>query len=190
VARQEVTRLLEELGHDQSDAAERLVPILYAELRTLAGKHMRAERADHTLQPTALVHEAFLRLVDQRNSRWQNRAQFFAMAARIMRRILVDHARRQHAAKRGNGKHVTLDEDIVAHSPGVDVLALEEALERLRTLDERVFRVVELRFYAGLEVVETAALLGVSEPTVKRDWRFAKAWLTRELGRQESAEAR
>jgi RNA polymerase sigma factor (TIGR02999 family) len=189
VARQEVTRLLQELGHDQPEAAERLVPILYAELRALAGKHMRAERADHTLQPTALVHEAFLRLVDQRNAHWQNRAHFFAVAARVMRRILVDHARRQRAAKRGNGSHVTLNEEIAADSPCVDVLALEDALERLRDLDERVFRVVELRVYGGLEVVETAAMLGVSEPTVKRDWRFAKAWLARELGREESTEA-
>lgn len=177
-----MTRLLLELGPDNPEAAERLIPILYAELRSLAGRHMLAERPDHTLQPTALVHEAFIRLVDQRHVRWQNRAHFFAIAARTMRRILVDHARRQRAAKRDGGNRVTLHEEIAADSPAVDVLALEEALERLREVDERVVRVVELRFFAGLDVSEAAEVLGISAPTVKRDWRFGKAWLARELG--------
>jgi RNA polymerase sigma-70 factor, ECF subfamily len=179
---EEITLLLLELGPDNPDAAERLVPLLYAELRAIAGRHMRGERAGHTLQPTALVHEAFVRLVDQRRTPWQNRAHFLAVAARTMRRILVDHARRHRAGKRDGGRRVTLQENLALDTAAVDVLELDEALEALRQLDERAHRVVELRFFGGLEVTEVAAVLGVSEPTVKRDWRFAKAWLARHLG--------
>jgi RNA polymerase sigma factor (TIGR02999 family) len=180
--RDDVTQLLQELGPDNPDAAEQLVPILYAELRAIAGQYMRSERSDHTLQPTALVHEAFMKLVDQKRVDWQNRAHFLAVAARTMRRILVDHARKQKAAKRGGGGKVTLHEDLVAEDAmEIDVLALEDALVKLCELDERAHQVVELRFFAGLDVAETAAVLGVSEPTVKRDWRFARAWLGRAL---------
>lgn len=181
--RDDVTQLLQELGANRADVADRLVPVLYDELRVIARRHMRVERTDHTLQPTALVHEAYIRLVDQRRVDWRNRAHFFAVAARTMRRILVDHARRQRAAKRAAGSRVTLHDEIPAAHPTVDVLALEQALERLKAVDERVFRVVELRFFGGLEVSEVASVLGVSEPTVKRDWRFGKAWLGRELDR-------
>jgi RNA polymerase sigma factor (TIGR02999 family) len=178
-----VTRLLHELGHDP-EAAELLIPLLYAELRALAGKQMRSEREGHTLQPTALVHEAYMRMVGGQPVRWQDRAHFFAVAAGTMRRILVDHARRHGTAKRGGGGHrVTLHEGLVADDAGdVDVLALEEALVRLREVDERAARVVELRFFAGLEIEEAAEVLDVSGGTIKRDWRFAKAWLARELG--------
>jgi RNA polymerase sigma factor (TIGR02999 family) len=177
-----VTQLLVELGPNNPDAAERLMPILYEEMRRMAGAYMRAERMGHTLQPTALVHEAFLRLVDQRRVNWQNRAHFLAVAARTMRRILVDHARRQAAGKRDGGARVTLHEELAApDADQVDLLALEEALARLQALDERAFRVVELRFYGGLEVEEVALVLDISEATVKRDWHFAKAWLSREL---------
>lgn len=182
MSRDDVTQILQELGPDNPDAAELLVPILYAELRAIAGQYMRSERSDHTLQPTALVHEAFMKLVDQNRVEWQNRAHFLAVAARTMRRILVDHARKQKAAKRGGGAKVTLHEELAADDAmEVDVLALDEALVRLSQLDERVHQVVELRFFAGLDVAETAAVLGVSEPTVKRDWRFARAWLARAL---------
>jgi RNA polymerase sigma factor (TIGR02999 family) len=182
LSRDDVTQILQELGPDNPDAAERLVPILYRELRAVAANYMRAERQNHTLEPTALVHEAFIRLVDQKRVNWQNRAHFLAIAARTMRRILIDHARRQKADKRGGGSRVTLHEDLAAGGgSGVDILALEQALERLLRVDERVHQVVELRFFAGLDVRETAAVLGISEPTVKRDWRFARAWLTREL---------
>lgn len=178
----DITRLLLELGPDNPDAADRLVPLLYTELRALAQRHMRAERAGHTLQPTALVHEAFLRLVDQNRAQWQNRAHFLAVAARTMRRILVDHARRHGARKRDGGQRVTLHGDIALEAPAVDVLELDAALERLREVDERAQRVVELRFFGGLDVPGTAAVLGVSPATVKRDWRFARAWLAREMG--------
>ena len=182
LAHDDVTRLLHELGKDPA-AAESLIPLLYAELRALAGKQMRSEREGHTLQPTALVHEAYMRLVGGQPVRWQDRAHFFAVAAGTMRRILVDHARRQGTAKRGGGRHrVTLHEGLAAEDEGeVDVLALEEALVRLREVDERAARVVELRFFAGLEIEEAAEVLDVSAGTIKRDWRFAKAWLAREL---------
>jgi RNA polymerase sigma factor (TIGR02999 family) len=182
--RDDVTQILQELGAGHPDASEQLVPILYVELRKIASQYMRSERSDHTLQPTALVHEAYLKLVDQKRVQWQNRAHFLAVAARTMRRILVDHARRQKAEKRGGGGKMTLHENLESSDDGleVDVLALEDALTRLAAVDERAHKVVELRFFAGLEVAETAEVLGVSEPTVKRDWRFARAWLGRQLG--------
>lgn len=180
-----VTRLLHELSAGNEHAVEQLVPLIYAELHAIAERQMRRERADHTLQPTALVHEAFLRLVGNETS-WQNRQHFLGVAAQAMRRILVDHARRQKARKRGGGADkIELDEQLIAvggeSGEGLDLEALDEALTRLAELDARQARIVELRFFAGLDVEETAAVVGVSPATVKRDWQFAKAWLKREL---------
>lgn len=180
-----VTRLLHELSAGNEHAVEQLVPLIYAELHAIAERQMRRERADHTLQPTALVHEAFLRLVGNETS-WQNRQHFLGVAAQAMRRILVDHARRQKARKRGGGADkIELDEQLIAvggeAGEGLDLEALDEALTRLAEFDARQARIVELRFFAGLDVEETAAVVGVSPATVKRDWQFAKAWLKREL---------
>jgi RNA polymerase sigma factor (TIGR02999 family) len=184
----EVTRLLDALNAGEEDARESLIPIVYQELRALASAHMRAEGDGHTLQPTALVHEAYFRLVGQR-VQWHGRSHFFAIAAQAMRRILVDHARKRKAARRGGGRQSTLmDHHAIVSEDPVDLIALDDALERLRTLDERQARTVELRFFGGLEVKETAEVLGVSEITVKRDWRSAKAWLYRELSTQPEAD--
>ena len=179
----DVTRLLIEFQGGKQEASEQLIPLVYAELHDLAVSYLRRERSDHTLQPTALVHEAYLRLVDQRSSTWQNRAHFFGIAAQAMRRILLDHARRKHAGKReGSAQRVTLDEDMAeAPQRSIDLIALDVALERLKTMDERQYKVVELRFFGGLDVDQTAEVLGISPATVKRDWTFAKAWLHREL---------
>jgi RNA polymerase sigma-70 factor, ECF subfamily len=177
----DVTRLLLDLSNGRREATDQLLPLVYAELRELAARLLRHERADHTLQPTALVHEAYLRLVDQRVGTWENRAHFLGIAAQAMRRILVDHARRRSATKR-RGARVTLD-DAVAPStgPSVDLLEIDAALSRLAELDPRQAQVVELRFFGGLSVEETAAVLGVGSATVKRDWTVARAWLHREL---------
>jgi RNA polymerase sigma factor (TIGR02999 family) len=180
----EVTRLLRDAG--SPEAADRLYRLVYDELRAVAVKRLAAERPDHTLTPTALVHEAYMRLVDQDRVEWRGRAHFFAIAARMMRRILVDHARRKRAASRGGGKvHVTLGNASASHGgddPGItDLLALHEALDRLAALDERQASVVELRFFGGLEINEVAVALDVSASTVKRDWAFAQAWLQAEL---------
>lgn len=185
-----VTRLLHEWQHGDEGVADRLMPLIYDELLGLARSYLRSERSDHTLEPAALVHEVFLRLVEQHSVTWQSRAHFFGIAARQMRRILVDHARRQHAVKRGGGQaRVTLDDDAqVADDPTLDLLAVDEALTRLAALDERQARVVELRYFAGLEIQETAEALGISPATVKREWQVAKAWLARELG--EAADRR
>lgn len=173
------------IAHSNGDrkAAARLLPLVYDQLRALAHRYMQQERPDHTLQTTALVHEAYVRLIDVDRVDWRGKTHFFAIAAREMRRVLVEHARSKKARKRGGGlKNVTL-EDTHAIAPGsvVDVLALDEALERLQQQSPRQIRVVELRFFAGLSVEETARLLEVSEATVKGDWRMAKAWLSREL---------
>lgn len=173
-------------GHE-ADAA-RLFAIVYDELRRLAAAALRRERADHTLQPTALVHEAFLRLVDVPEDRWNDRGHFIALAARAMRRVLVDHARGRNALKRGNAEvRVPFEDvDIAAGEPGdVDLVALDDVLERLAALDARQARIVELRFFGGLTVEETAALIGSSPRTVKRDWQMARAWLRRELARHD-----
>jgi RNA polymerase sigma factor (TIGR02999 family) len=169
-------------GGDDS-ALDRLVPVVHAELRRLARREMRRERPDHTLQTTALVNEAYLRLVDVRGVSWKDRAHFFAMSARLMRRILVDHARSRGCRKRGGGaRSVPFDEGlVVAGEPGADLVALDDALEALARLDARKSRLVELRFFGGLSVEETAVALGVSQATVMRDWRFAKSWLLKEL---------
>jgi RNA polymerase sigma-70 factor, ECF subfamily len=189
--RHEITRLLGELGAadvDQPAARNRLFVVLYGELRRLAGDLMRHERRDHTLQPTALVNEAYLRLVDAPGAHWENRAHFFGIAASAMRQILVEHARRRSAAKRGGGgERVSLDEamDSPGETPPVsdaEILDLDRALTALGQLDERAARIVELRVFAGLEMKEIAQMLGVSERTIHGDWRIARMWLARELG--------
>ena len=177
----DVTALLLAWSAGDADARSRLIDAVYDELRRVARGHLRRERPDHSLAPTALVHEAYLKLIDQRRVRWQNRAHFFAIAAHVMRRILVDHARHRAAAKRG-GSLMSLHEDDALSPPlDVDILALDRALEKLATVDVRQSRLVELRFFAGLTVDETAAAIEVAPITVKRDWALARAWLFREL---------
>jgi RNA polymerase sigma factor (TIGR02999 family) len=178
-----VTRLLLAWSGGDAAAIDELMPLIYAELRRLAQRQMQRERLGHTLQPTALVHEAYLRLIDQRQVHWQNRAQFFAVAAQVMRRIVVDYARRRRRAKRGGGAtHLSLDEAaVITPVLAPQVLELDEALGRLTALDERKGRVVEMRYFGGLSVEEVAAVVGVSENTVISDWALAKAWLRREL---------
>jgi RNA polymerase sigma-70 factor, ECF subfamily len=180
----EVTKLLNELRSGKREAEEKLIPIVYKELRRLAAHYLRAERTDHTLQPTALVHEAYLRLTIIKEVDWQGRSHFFATAAGVMRRILVDHARRRNADKReGFRNAIALDEATVFNQTGTsDLLALDAALDKLATLQSRQSKIVELRFFGGLSEEETAAVLGVSARTVKRDWRIARAWLHNELG--------
>jgi RNA polymerase sigma-70 factor (ECF subfamily) len=179
----QVTRLLHAWSDGDQGALERLLPLVEAELRRIARAYMARERRDHTLQATALVNEAFVRLVDARGLRWHDRAHFFGISARLMRRVLVDHARARGYRKRGGGaQRVTLTEVIaMSRGPDLDVLALDRALERLATVDERKSRVIELRFFGGLNVEETAEVLHVSNDTVKRDWRLARLWLVREL---------
>jgi RNA polymerase sigma factor (TIGR02999 family) len=184
----DVTQLLVAWGAGDAAAAERLVPAVYAELRRQAARAMRRE-GESTLQTTALVHEAYLRLVDQRRVVWKSRAHFFGIAAQLMRRILVDHARGRHAAKRGGGLQQLALDDADAAVPasadeGVEVIALHEALERLAALDPAQARLVELRYFGGLNIEETAEALGVSPATVKREWAIARAWLRRELSAQ------
>jgi RNA polymerase sigma-70 factor (ECF subfamily) len=178
-----VTALLLAFGQGDPAALDQLIPIVEDELRRLARRYLRHERAGHTLQPTALVNEAYLKLVAVRQVHWHDRSHFFAMSARLMRRILVDHARSRQSLKRGGGTPtVTLDEALaVSETPGDDVVAIDDALTALAAFDERKSRVVELRFFGGLSVEETAAVLTVSPDTVMRDWKLAKAWLAREL---------
>lgn len=181
----DITSLLSEWSHGDRGALDRVIPLVYAELRKMAARQLRRE-ADQPFDPTDLVHALFLQLVDQRHATWENRAQFFAIVGQMMRRILVDHARARHAAKRGGSAvRVSLgDADRQFPAPDghvAEVLALDEALERLATQDAEQARVVELRFFAGLSVEETATALGRSPRTIKREWRLAKAWLYREL---------
>jgi RNA polymerase sigma-70 factor (ECF subfamily) len=180
---EDVTILLAELTKGDKEAASKLIPMVYDELRRLAGGYMRRERGDHTLQATALVHEAYLKLVEQRSVDWQGRAHFFGIAAQVMRRILVDHARGHLREKRGSGQQaVPLDEALVfAPEQSMELVKLDEALKRLSKLDPRQGRIVELRFFGGLTVEQTADLLGISPKTVKRDWSMAKAWLHGDL---------
>jgi RNA polymerase sigma-70 factor, ECF subfamily len=182
---QQVTALLHAWRTGDDDALARLTPLVYDELHRLAHRYMRGERTGHTLQTTALVHEAYLRLVDSRSVGWQDRAHFFAIAAQLMRRILVDVVRRQRFRKRGGGwRQVTLADGLqLATNVKPDVVAVDEALQELAKLDPRKARVVELRFFGGLSLEETAEALNVSTDTVGRDWRAAKAWLRRELKR-------
>ena len=179
----DVTVLLGDWSRGDRTALNRLLPLVYVELRRVALRQLRKERPDHTLQPTALVHEVFIRLVDQRQVDWQNRAHFFGVAANVMRRILVDHARRHGARKRGEGvRCVSIDEaQDVAAADEMPILALDHALERLETVDAKLAKIVELRAFGGLTIEEAAHVLGVSPSTAKRDWRTAKAWLNREL---------
>lgn len=191
----DITGLLEQIRCGDQQAMEQLVPLVYDELRRLAAEYMRRERTGHTLQPTALVHEAYLRLMEQRNPSWRNRAHFFGAAAGIMRRILVDHARGRAAAKRGAGA-VTLSLEEAAEAGGpsekrdVDMVALDQALDRLGELDAQQSRIVELRFFGGLSVREAAEVLHLSPATVKREWTVARAWLFRELAGGQGHEAR
>jgi RNA polymerase sigma factor (TIGR02999 family) len=179
----DITQLLHDLKGGDSAAEHLLLPIVYAELHRLAGALMRRERTGHTLQATALIHEAYLQLIDQRDKDWQNRVHFFAVAAQVMRRVLVDHARTRRAAKRGGAyRKVSLDEALtLTNEQSDEIVAIDEALSRLACLDPRQGRVVELRFFGGLTEDETAHVLGIASRTVKRDWRVAKAWLHGEL---------
>jgi RNA polymerase sigma-70 factor (ECF subfamily) len=179
----EVTRLLRQLKAGREDAAAELAPLIYQELHRLAAACMRRERPEHTLQPTALVNEAYIRLVGQRDVRWQNRSHFYGIAARVMRRVLLDYARKRQSGKRGgHQKKVEFDENMCGSDQQLEAaLAVDECLQRLECLDPQQGRVVELRFFAGLNVEDTAQILGISTATVKREWQFAKAWLQREM---------
>jgi RNA polymerase sigma-70 factor (ECF subfamily) len=183
LAREGVTALLGQLAKGNDAAASKLIPIVYGELRRLAGGYMRRERKEHTLQPTALVHEAYLKLTEQRVIDWQGRAHFFGIAAQMMRRILIDHARGHMRDKRGGGAILVPLDEALAFAPeqSSELVKLDEALERLTKLDPRQGKIVELRFFGGLTVEQTADLLGISPKTVKRDWSMAKAWLHGEL---------
>jgi RNA polymerase sigma-70 factor, ECF subfamily len=185
---EEVTRLLKNWRDGDQSALDKLMPLVYDELHRMARRYMRRERAGHTLQTSALVNEAYLRLVGQREIEWQNRAHFFAVAAQVMRRLLVDYARGRKYAKRGGDRlQVTLDEQAGAfEGQPAEVLALHEALEKLATVDQRKSQLVELRYFGGMSVEETAEVLGVSGITVKREWAKAKAWLYREINRGSS----
>ena len=179
-----VTQLLVDWGTGDQAALEKLMPLVYSELRRLAINYLRRERQGHTLQPTALVNEAYLKLVDQRNARWQNRAQFYGVAAQLMRRILVDHARQHQAEKRGGSKQQRLSITSAAQlatEPALDFLALHEALEELAKIDLQQSQIVELRFFGGLSIEETAEVLSIGHATVERDWKMARAWLRRKL---------
>jgi RNA polymerase sigma factor (TIGR02999 family) len=184
-AKPQVTALLQQWSRGDRDALEKLTPLVYEELRGIAAGYMRDERPGHTLQATALVHEAYVRLIGQKRVSWQNRAHFFGIAAQLMRRILIDHARRRQAAKRGVGGALRLTAGVdVAGAPeqDFDLLAIDGALSRLEQLDAAQARIVELRFFGGLTVEETAEVAGVSTATVKREWRTARAWLRHEVG--------
>jgi RNA polymerase sigma factor (TIGR02999 family) len=185
---QEITQLLLAWSDGDQGALARLTPLVYAELRRLARRYMGRESPGHTLQTTALVHEAWLRLIDQRRVRWQNRAHFFGISAQLMRRILVDMARSRNYLKRGGGaRQVELEEPLVgSQERDADLSALDEALDALAAFDPRKARVIELRFFGGLSVEETAEVLKVSTDTVTRDWIAAKAWLYHELSRKNS----
>ncbi len=188
---QDLTQMLIQLSEGKTQVVDDILPLIYDELRRLAGNYLRRERSDHTLQPTALVHEAYLKLVDQTQVKWQNRAHFFGIAANIMRRILVDYARQHRADKRGGAaEKLPLEEEILIVSEGksAELLALDEALENLSKIDSQKSKIVELRYFGGLSVEETAEVLGVSEVTVKRHWRMAKAWLYGQLSNENTNE--
>jgi len=186
---QDVSTLLRAWSGGDHNALEKLTPIVYEELHRLARRYMKRERPGHSLQTTALVNEAYTRLVDYKRMQWQNRAHFFAVSAQLMRRILVDHARR-HNLKRGGGvQHVPLDEASVVGGEDMDLVALDDAMNSLARLDPRKVQVVEMRFFGGLSVEETAEVLKISTVTVKRDWRAARTWLFRELTGASTADA-
>lgn len=180
----DVTRLLQQLRAGQPEAADRLVPLIYAELRRIAGAQMAHERHGHTLQATAVVHEAYMRLAGEQDIEWQSRAHFFGIAARTMRRVLLGYTRQRQAGKRGgqDARKVDMDAELLVGDNRLeDVVAIDEVLTRLSAMDEEQGRIVELRFFAGLNVEETAEAMGISPSTVKREWRLARAWLDREL---------
>jgi len=180
----DVTQMLKEWSDGNQNIFDKLMPLVYEELRRQASRYLRKERSNHTLQTTALIHEAYLKLIDQKNVEWQNRAHFFAIAAQAMRRILVDYARERHRAKRGGAaENLSLEKAafIVSKEKSLDLVALDEALTRLSKFDERQARIVELKFFSGLDIDETAEVLGVSNATVRRDWNMAKAWLHQEI---------
>jgi RNA polymerase sigma-70 factor (ECF subfamily) len=187
-ASQDVSQLLADWSNGDQAALDKLLPLVNVELRQLARRYMRRENPGHTLQTSALVNEAYLRLIEQKSVRWQNRAHFFVIAAQLMRRILIDHARSHHYAKRGGGAlRVSLDEAAaVTEARAAELLAVDEALEKLTAMDARKGRIVELRFFGGLSLEETAEVLGISSPTVQREWRAAKAWLRRTISKGES----
>ena len=186
----QVTQLLQQWQEGSNDALEALMPLVYKELKRLAGSYLRRERPDHTLQSAALVNEAYLRLVDQTQTRWQNKAHFYGIAAQMMRRVLADHARGHNAAKRGAGMpELELNEAVAqAQARSVDLVDLEEALQKLEKLDPQQGKIVELRFFSGLSIEDTANVLGISPATVKRDWAAARAWLFREVGARQNLE--
>jgi|SRR5579871_2729241 len=181
----EVTRLLRQFSDGNQDAVRQLVPLVYEQLRRMAARQMRAERPDHSLQPTALVHEVYLKLLKQKKVSWESRTQFYSVAARLMRRVLVDHARQFKTSKRGKGQKISLELTLI-YSPqqSGELLAIDEALVRLGERDPRSSRVVELRYFGGCSEEEIAAVLGISTRTVKRDWRVARAWLYAELSKK------
>jgi RNA polymerase sigma factor (TIGR02999 family) len=183
----EVTQLLIDWNKGDEGALEKLLPMVYEELRRLANSRLRNQRPDHTLQPTALVNEAYLHLIDCNNIQWQNRAHFFGVAAQLMRNILVDHARSHQAAKRGGDRHKVSIDDLpeLAKGQDVDLIALDDALKGLAAIDEQKSRLVELRYFGGLTIEEAAEVLGVSPATVKREWNMARAWLLREMSNKD-----
>ena len=183
---QQITQLLNQWSNGNQKVLDDLMPLVYKELRRQAAGYLRRERVNHTLQPTALINEAYLKLIDQRDVNWQNRAHFFAIAAQAMRRILVDYARERHREKRGGAaENLPLDEalTIVSQEKSVDLVALDEALNNLAQFDERQAKVVELRYFSGLSIDETSEVLGVSNVTIRRDWNMAKAWLHQEISK-------
>lgn len=186
----EVTRLLVDWGNGDQAALEELIPLVYEELRRVAGRYMRRETPGHTLQTSALVNEAYLRLVDQKNVRWQNRAHFFGVAAQLMRRILVDHARSRSRAKRGGGAQmVSLTDQAIITKEVADVIALDDALKNLAEMDPRKSQIVEMKFFGGLTNEEVAEVLKITSRTVEREWRKAKAWLNRAISKGDTNEA-
>jgi len=183
----QITLMLKEWSSGKQDALDALLPLVYAELHRQASRYLRRERAGHTLQTTALIHEAYLKLIDQRTVNWQNRAHFFGIAAQAMRRILVDYAKTRHRVKRGGiGEDLPLEEAalVLSGERSIDLVALDEALTRLAVFDERQARIVELRYFSGLSIEETAEVLHISPATVKSDWNLAKAWLRHEITRE------
>jgi len=182
-ASEEITRLLQSWSDGDAQALEKLTPVLYKELHRIAHRYMRQERPGHTLQTTALINEAYLRLIGWKNVRWQNRTQFLGLSAQLMRKILVDFARSRNYAKRGAGARVISLEEVpgVSRDPARDILSLDDALQRLAAIDPRKSRIVELRFFGGLSLEETAEVLKLSERTIRREWEMAKVWLGREM---------
>lgn len=182
----DITQMLIELTDGNTEVVNQILPRIYDELRKLASGYLRRERADHTLQPTALVHEAYMKLIDQKKVHWQNRAHFFGIAAQVMRRILLDHARKHNADKRGGeAEKLPIEEEIlvVSHEKSAELIALDEALETLSKMDPQKAKIVELRYFGGLSIEETAEVMGVSVPTINRQWRMAKAWLYGQIAR-------